>query len=75
MEPHTSKLAFSAWSNTELAGCTDLTTHDNEKWLALGGQDVVCWGNDVKIYCDSKEAAEYMVAHYGWECVEEIEVR
>ncbi len=63
---------FQAWSNTELAGCNDLVDHDNTRWFELGGQDIVCWGNDVKIF-GTQEAAEYIAGFYGWENLEQLE--
>lgn len=46
-------------------GCNDLTRHDNEKWFALGGADIVVWGNDWTIYADDQAAIDYIASVYN----------
>lgn len=65
-----SKIVAKAWCDTEFDGCSALEHHDNDKWFALGGVDVVVWGNDWTLYADSMEAIDYMRDVYSLSQIE-----
>lgn len=65
-----SKIIAKAWCGTEYDGCSALEEHDNAKWFAMGGVDVVVWGNEWTLYADDAAAIDYMTSVYSLENVE-----
>lgn len=44
-------------------GCHELDQHDNEKWFALGGEDIQVWGTDW-VLLGTREAIDYIASVY-----------
>lgn len=70
MASNKSQIVAKAWCDTEFDGCSALTEHDNEKWFALGGVDIVVWGNDWTLYADDQAAIDYVASVYSLSCIE-----